>query len=743
MHSIRKSVSSAIFACFQPRPWNIPVVVFATLLAACPAAPGHAAPVVKATAGASGTGSTVVLPGFTVGSGNDRVLVVGISARGGAKVQSVTFGAQAFPADNLVGDGACNGDICIDQHGFRAEIWSLGDPPAQTADITVTFTSGTPSAVIGATWYECADAKAPTSVGNTGVVPSGNAVSLTVNMMDDTDQTFSVLSTKKENLNQRPFVQDPAGHMKSYENESADVDLLGAGSNGPGADPLALTWRWNTVNNGIVHPGVAAMVNVRARPNTPPDPPTLSPATVSLGSPSGTVVGTLSAADAEGDAPLTFALVAGSGDADNGSFSISGDKLRTATMFAATGPRSVRVRVRDSKGAENAGALVVTVTENGPPTDLSLSGNAIDENLPAGSTVGTLTTVDPDAGDTHTYVFVSGLGDDDNGDFTIAGNLLKSAVVFNHEARSHYTVRVRSTDSGGLFVSRALGVTINDVNEPPSAAAGPDQEVLLGTVVDFDGSASTDPDDNISGYGWDFGDLATDTGVMVSHLYAAAGVYTATLTVTDAGGLDDDDTAVITIQSPSDAMDDISDDLPILPLNPGQIMGLRAKLNAGIKAWEKGNYTPAINNLNAFINQVEALRGNPLSDAEADGLVAEAEAIIASILFAQGASSPARLIGSADIVVAAPVEPVARLDRSVPNPARTSTRIGWELDRESRVTLSVFDVAGREVARLVDRVQRAGTHSATFERGALPGGVYFYRLTAGQFQAVRRLVLAD
>ncbi len=75
------------------------------------------------------------------------------------------------------------------------------------------------------------------------------------------------------------------------------------------------------------------------------------------------------------------------------------------------------------------------------------------------------------------------------------------------------------------------------VNAAPVADAGGDRHVAVGEEAVFDGSASSDPDGGIVAYEWDFGDGATATGVSVRHRYAAAGSYTARLTVRDEAGL--------------------------------------------------------------------------------------------------------------------------------------------------------------------------------------------------------------
>ncbi len=81
------------------------------------------------------------------------------------------------------------------------------------------------------------------------------------------------------------------------------------------------------------------------------------------------------------------------------------------------------------------------------------------------------------------------------------------------------------------------------------------------------------------------------------------------------------------------------------------------------------------------------------------------------------------------------------LDQNYPNPFNPTTTIRYELPSTSMVRLSVFDLLGQEVATLVNERKDAGTYQVRFDGSALPSGIYFYRLAAGDFVQTRRLAL--
>jgi hypothetical protein len=121
-----------------------------------------------------------------------------------------------------------------------------------------------------------------------------------------------------------------------------------------------------------------------------------------------------------------------------------------------------------------ATAVVGTITNddfNSSPTALNISATSFAENIVAGSTVASLSTTDPDAGNTFTYALVAGTGSTNNTAFAISGNQLKINASPDFEAKSSYSIRVRSTDQGGLFFERNLILAVNNLAEKVTASA--------------------------------------------------------------------------------------------------------------------------------------------------------------------------------------------------------------------------------------------------------------------------------
>lgn len=277
-----------------------------------------------------------------------------------------------------------------------------------------------------------------------------------------------------------------------------------------------------------------------------------------------TVVGALSTVDQDAANTFFYTLVAGAGDTNNAAFNISGANLRITGSpdYEAAGSYSVRVRTTDQGSLYFEKAFTITINDlNEAPTYISLSNNAVDENLGANAAVGTLGTTDPDSGNTFTYTLVAGAGDDDNAALNIDSTTLRLTGNPDYETQNTYSVRIRTTDQGGLYWEEIFSVTVNDLNDPPvitSGATANFAENGIGTVYT---AAGTDPESD--GLTWSLG--GTDAALFT--IDSAAGtltflaapnfedpqdsgldnVYDLTLTLTDDGSGNLTDTTPLSI----------------------------------------------------------------------------------------------------------------------------------------------------------------------------------------------------
>ena len=89
----------------------------------------------------------------------------------------------------------------------------------------------------------------------------------------------------------------------------------------------------------------------------------------------------------------------------------------------------------------------------------------------------------------------------------------------------------------------------------------------------------------------------------------------------------------------------------------------------------------------------------------------------------------------------APVAGEFELIGNYPNPFNPSTMIRFNLGEATDVTLSVFDVQGREVATLMSGTVSAGEHEVAFDGAGLASGVYFARLTSGVQSDMMKMIL--
>ena len=190
----------------------------------------------------------------------------------------------------------------------------------------------------------------------------------------------------------------------------------------------------------------------------------------------GTAVGvTASASDADAtNNTITYTL----DDDAGGLFTIDVNSgvvtVATASLDAETATsHNITVRATSSDTSFSTQAFTISVTDiNENPDDIAMTGSTINENIDTtgGFSIGTLNTSDVDTGDTFTYSIVGGA---DQTKFSIGGvgsdELLLNDGVLDFDTQSSYQVIVRTTDSGGLTFDKTFTITVNDLNDAPTA----------------------------------------------------------------------------------------------------------------------------------------------------------------------------------------------------------------------------------------------------------------------------------
>jgi len=81
------------------------------------------------------------------------------------------------------------------------------------------------------------------------------------------------------------------------------------------------------------------------------------------------------------------------------------------------------------------------------------------------------------------------------------------------------------------------------------------------------------------------------------------------------------------------------------------------------------------------------------------------------------------------------------LSQNYPNPFNPSTAINFGLPNASNVSLKIYNILGEQVASLVNKVMPAGYHTVTFDASKLASGMYIYRLEAGSFVQVKKMMM--
>ncbi len=230
-------------------------------------------------------------------------------------------------------------------------------------------------------------------------------------------------------------------------------------------------------DGSVIDPNSITQIQTTLNINDAPIVDAIATTNLSEFSPANTLVTTVNATDDNktGQA-VTFSLLTVPTDNNNNPLFTINSATGEITLTAAgssiidyeTGPTVYTLGVKASDGYKDSPETTFTVSVsdvNENPTNLNLSNNTVAENSPLNTLIGNFTTTDPDTGNTFTYSLVTGIGSTDNSLFTIDGNQLKTNTTLDYETKNNYSIRVKTTDQGGLSYEKQLTVSVTNLRE--------------------------------------------------------------------------------------------------------------------------------------------------------------------------------------------------------------------------------------------------------------------------------------
>lgn len=362
--------------------------------------------------------------------------------------------------------------------------------------------------------------------------------------------------------------------------------------------------------------------------------------------PRGSVVATLGTTDDDITDTHTYSV----SGTDAASFKIILNELRTAEKFnfEDNNEYEVTLTVTDNGGLSYSSDLTIGVNDvNDAPTSLSLSNAEIPEELAAGTIIGSLSTLDEDVSDTHTFTFATGTGSDDNASFSIDGTTLKSAEQFDFETKTSYSILLNVSDGNGGNFEAPFTIEVGDIDEVNPNSSPTNISLTATSILENESAGSTVG--TLSTIDSDTGDSHTYTLIngdaslfsiknstletSASFDFESINSYSLTIRSTDAGGLIFDQEFTISIDNVNEAPNSLEITNKVLAegLTAGTAIGLLSTTDddAGdthtyaVSGSDASNFTFVNNELQstvAFDFESQASYGITITVSDAAGL---------------------------------------------------------------------------------------------------------------------------
>lgn len=346
----------------------------------------------------------------------------------------------------------------------------------------------------------------------------------------------------------------------------------------------------------------------------------------------------------------------------------------------------------------------------------------------------------------------------DFGDQSALGGI---KVQHHYSATGVYTVTLTVRD-GLLSDTATRQVTVNAVPHPPKAMAGGPYAGLMGRLISFDGTRSSDPDGDPLVYMWSFGDRSTGSGPAPGHVYDAPGLYTVSLTVSD-GGLTASTTTSATVKESLPARVFANGSALY---TPGQSEPMILHLESAdrsygiedIQTWPISMRTDGTGTMDEIACVADAAITPDSDGNRAPELTFQFSPEELALLFAHtavGTTVTAHIRGdfargghfTAELPIRVDNAEAAGPLRISPNPFNPEAVVTFSTTKPGPVRAQLFNVHGRLVRTILYEPMTSGRHVVTLDArndagGVLASGIYFFRLTGPDGVSTKRVAIA-
>ncbi len=291
----------------------------------------------------------------------------------------------------------------------------------------------------------------------------------------------------------------------------------------------------------------------------------------------------------------------------------------------------------------------------------------------------------------------------------VDGRIRRRSFFFDPGQDDFVNLDTISGFENGAFLIRPFGMELQAQNQNPIARASVNPaQADVGQGINFDASASSDPDGTIAGVFWNFGDGASSTNTVETHSYATPGTFTYTLTVTDNQGATDDLSGQVVISEQSR--------LTVQPSSGTIAAGSSQQITVafdsqGLPSGVYDGHVRVTGNGGTVILPLVLAVGSPVSVDEPQQLPRQ-----------------------------------FTLQQNYPNPFNPETIIRYSLPELSSVRIAIYNTLGQQVRLLRQTREPAGEYLVNWdgrnEAGErMPSGIYVYQIQAGTFTQARKMTL--